>query len=166
MCISLGIRQRQGYNDMIEAEKEGIAAWEKAPEMSEEEKAALAATEEERRIAARDERRNALKQEELAVIATKWAKKEYLRRNLKRVIPVREEEFIEIVWDRAMFEADLQYRTMQGESVNESEEREQFKEVQKQKKAAAYKAEKERWTNMNYDELDPKEDNSISLGRL
>merc|ERR1712176_372004 len=101
----------------------------------------------------RQKRAEADKKSELESMATQWAKREYLRKSLKRKIPIKEKEFIEIVWDRAMFEADLKYRTMQGQSVNESQER---------KKAEAYKKEQERWKQMQYDELDPPEERTIS----
>lgn len=149
---------------MLEAKDDG-KAWEKAPEETEEEKALKAKTKEEQIALARQLRDEAAKQEELNKMATEWAKREYLRKSLKRRIPIKESEFIEVVWDRAMFEADLKYRTMQGQAVNESEERKQFRENQEKKKAEAYKKEQERWQQMQYDELEPKEDNqSIGLG--
>ncbi len=89
-------------------------------------------------------------------MATEWAKREYLRKQLQFPIPVKEEEFIEVIWDRAMFEADIKYRTMQGQAVNESEERKKFKEEQEKKKAEAYKKEQERWKKMELEELEPK----------
>ena len=140
------------------------AGWEKVPEETEEEKAAKAATKEEKLRLARESRDEAAKQEELADMATQWAKREYLRRSLKKPINIKEDEFIEIIWDRAMFEADLKYRTMQGQAVNESEERTQFKEGQEKKKADAYKAEQERWTQMDKQDIDPPEEaKSVSL---
>ena len=87
------------------------------------------------------------------------------RKNLKRKIPIKEKEFIEIIWDRAMFEADLKYRTMQGQAVNESEERKQFREDQERKKAEAYKKEQERWKQMKYEELDPRDERTVTFGR-
>ena len=44
-----------------------------------------------------------------------------------------------------MFEADLKYRTMQGQAVNESEERKQFRENQEKKKAEAAKKAAKNW---------------------
>merc|ERR1712157_103957 len=137
---------------MLDARKEGTA-WEKAPEETEEEK-----TKEEQIALNRQKRDEANKKRELELMATQWAKREYLRKSLKRKIPIKEKEFIEIVWDRAMFEADLKYRTMQGQSVNESEERKTFRDSQERKKADAYKKEQERWEQMQYDELDPPEE--------
>jgi hypothetical protein len=64
-----------------------------------------------------------------------------------------------------MFEADLKYRTMQGQAVSESEERIKFKESQEKKKAEAYKLEQERWTKMQIEELEEKNVKGIRLGR-
>ena len=128
-------------------------------------KAAQAKTKEEQIALARKLRDEAAKHEELTKMATEWAKREYLRKSLKRRIPIKEGEFIEVVWDRAMFEADLKYRTMQGQAVNESEERQQFREDQEKKKAEAYKKEQERWQQMQYEELEPPEEKTASFGR-
>jgi len=155
----------QGYNDMIAAQEDG-AAWEKAPEQTEEQKAEVARTKEEQVLLNRQKRAEAEKQGELKTMATQWAKREYLRKNLKRRIPIKEDDFIEIVWDRAMFEADLKYRTMQGQAVSESEEREKFRDAQEEKKKEAYKKEQERWKKMEYEELEPPEDRTISLGSM
>ncbi|KAL3796529.1 hypothetical protein ACHAW5_004431 [Stephanodiscus triporus] len=154
----------KGYSDAIAAEKTDTA-WEKVPDETEEEKAAKARTKEEQILLNRQKRKEAEKQEELKAMAMEWAKREYLRKHLKRHIPIKEEEFIEVIWDRAMFEADLKYRTMQGQAVSESEERKKFKENQEKKKAEAYKMEQERWKKMQIDELEPKEIKGIRLGR-
>ena len=143
------------------AEDEG--KWEKVAEETEESKAARAATLEEKQRLAREKRNKAEEEEALAAMATDWAKREYLRKSLKKPINIKEEEFVEIVWDRAMFESSLKYRTMQGQAVNESEEREQFKKDQEKKKAAAYKAEKERWDKMTKQDVDPEEVKTVSL---
>lgn len=157
-------RGAKGYNDMIATQDDGTT-WEKAPELTEEEKAAKAKTNEERILLKRQKRDEDAKQKELEVMATQWAKREYLRKSLKRAVSVKEEDFIEVVWDRAMFEADLKYRTMKGQSVNESEERMAFREAQETKKKEAYSAERERWDKMAYEELEPPEEKTISLGR-
>mmetsp|Transcript_19756 Transcript_19756/g.39499 ORF Transcript_19756/g.39499 Transcript_19756/m.39499 type:complete len:492 (+) Transcript_19756:115-1590(+) len=146
----------KGYNEMLATEKEGVA-WEKAPEPTDEELALEAASKEERMVLMRQKRQDTEKEEELKALATEWAKREFLRKSLKRRIPIGEEEFIEIVWDRAMFEADLKYRTMMGLAVNESEERAQFKEDQKARKAAAYKKEQDRWNNLSTEDIEPPE---------
>ena len=109
----------------------------------------------------RQKRKEAKKEEELKAMAMEWAKREYLRKHLKRHIPIsiEEDEFIEVIWDRAMFEALLKYRTMQGQAVSESEE------SQEKKKAEAYKLEQERWTKMQIEELEEKNVKGIRLGR-
>jgi len=151
----------KGYNDLMAVENEG--KWEKVAEETEESKAARAATLEEKQRLAREKRNKAEEEEALTAMATDWAKREYLRKSLKKPINIKEEEFIEIIWDRAMFEASLKYRTMQGQAVNESEEREQFKKDQEKKKAEAYKAEKERWDKMTKQDVDPEEVKTVSL---
>ena len=113
----------------------------------------------------RQKRKEAKKEEDLKAMAMEWAKREYLRKHLKRHIPIKEDEFIEVIWDRAMFEADLKYRTMQGQAVSECEERIKFKESQEKKKAEAYKLEQERWTKMQIEELEEKNVKGIRLGR-
>lgn len=153
----------KGYNDMIATQSDG-KAWEKAPEATEEEKAAAAASKQEKLTIVRQQRQDAEKTKELESIAKEWAKREYLRKSLKRRIPINEDEFTEIVWDRAMFEADLKYRTMSGLAVNESEERAKFKEQQKEKKAAAYRKEQERWNSMTNEDIEPTEQKSVSFG--
>merc|ERR1712194_283567 len=146
------LRGAKGYNDMIVA-KNNDASWEEAPEDSEEEEAAKAKSSQENIDLGRQKRTDAVKQAELEEMATQWAKREYLRKSIKQPVPVNEDTFTEIIWERAMFEANLKYRTMQGLAVNESEERKAFKEDQKKKKEEAYKSEKERWKKMQFSEL-------------
>lgn len=158
IVVSIGLRiimHTQGYNDMIAA-RESETGWEKAPEVSDEEKAVWAKAKEEQAEITRLSQNEARKQKELKSMATEWAKREYLRKQLKFPITIKEDEFIEVIWDRAMFEADIKYRTMQGQAVNESEERKKFKEEQEKKKADAYKKEQERWKKMELEELEPK----------
>lgn len=146
-------RGAKGYNDLMAAEEEDTP-WEEAKEDSEEEKAAKAKSNQESVDLGREKRAEAAKQVDLKEMATQWAKREYLRKSMKRAVPVKEDAFIEIIWDRAMFEADLKYRTMQGQAVSESEERKKFREDQQKKKEEAYRSEKERWKKMKYSELD------------
>jgi len=159
--VTLGAK---GYNDRMAAEKDG-SAWEKAPEETEEEKAISAKTKEEQLVLKRQQRDDASRYKDVSALATEWAKREFLRKNLKRRIMIKEDEFIEVVWERAMFEADLKYRTMLGQSVDEVGERAQFKVDQEEKKAEAYKVEQERWNKMQYEELEPPQETTITLGR-
>jgi len=144
-----------GYNNMISAQQQDDTTWEKATEDSKEERVAEAKTRQENIDLGRQQRAESAKQSELEEMATQWAKREYLRKSIKRAVPVNEDDFIEIIWDRAMFEADLKYRTMQGQAVNENKERKIFREDQKKKKEDAYRSEKERWKKMQFSELDP-----------
>ena len=152
-CSLLVANDLQGYNDLMAAEEEDTP-WEEAKEDSEEEKAAKAKSNQESVDLGREKRAEAAKQVDLKEMATQWAKREYLRKSMKRAVPVKEDAFIEIIWDRAMFEADLKYRTMQGQAVSESEERKKFREDQQKKKEEAYRSEKERWKKMKYSELE------------
>lgn len=54
-----------------------------------------------------------------------------------------EEDYIESVWERAMFEGDLKYRMMHGGETDERKELAEFEEKQNKKKAAALKRAKE-----------------------
>ena len=134
-------------------ETEAKASWVKAPEPTEEELAARQRTKEESMLIQKQKNASKAKKEELDKIALAWAKKEYLRKSLKRRIPMKEKEFVEVIWDRALFEADLKWRTMQGQAVNESEERKLFREEQEKKRNEAFEAEKERWSKMQYDDV-------------
>merc|ERR1719221_158648 len=149
--ITSGVK---GYNDLVTArEAETTAAWAKAPEPTEEDLAARQRTREEAMQIQKQKFASKAKKEEIDKIALAWAKKEYLRKSLKRRIPMKENEFVEVIWIRALFEADLKWRTMQGQAVNESEERKQFREEQEKKRNEAFKAEKERWSKMQYDDV-------------
>merc|ERR1712085_224552 len=54
---------------------------------------------------------------EIEKIATEWAKREYFSQSMAGTVneDMDEAEFIESVWDRALFEGDLKYRQMNGE---------------------------------------------------
>jgi len=152
----------KGYKEAMAAEEDG-SAWEKAPEESEEQKAERTKTKEEQLVLKREKRDADARLKEVSAMAIQWAKREFLRKNLKRRITIKEDEFIQVVWDRAMFEADLKYRTMQGQAVNETEDRAQFKIDQEKKKADAYQEEKNRWNKMSMEELEPTEQ-KVTLG--
>ena len=93
--------------------------------------------------------------DKLEEMAREWAKREFYKQSLKQGrMPISEEQYIDLVWDRAMFEADLKLRTMEGKSVNESEERKKFKEDQAKKKAAAFEKAKERFKNMMLEDIE------------
>lgn len=84
--------------------------------------------------------------EEVEKIATEWAKREYFRQSMSSGIgatQLSEEEFIKSVWDRAMFEGDLKYRQISGESTNAEAELADFKAKQERKKQMMLKRAKE-----------------------
>jgi hypothetical protein len=51
-------------------------------------------------------------------------------------MPYSEEEYIQSVWERALFEGDLKYRMMNGQETDERKELAEFKKKQEKKKAA------------------------------
>ena len=74
---------------------------------------------------------------EIETIAKEWAKREYFRKSMEGGVgELTEEEYIESVWDRAMFEGDLKYRQLHGEVTDEESELAGFKERQAMKKKA------------------------------
>mmetsp|Transcript_20950 Transcript_20950/g.29570 ORF Transcript_20950/g.29570 Transcript_20950/m.29570 type:complete len:488 (+) Transcript_20950:192-1655(+) len=82
---------------------------------------------------------------EVEKIAKEWAKREFFRKSMAGSIEegMTEEEFIKSVWDRAMFEGDLKYRQMQGETTNEESELADFKQKQEIKKQTMLKRAKQ-----------------------
>eukprot|EP00538_Stauroneis_constricta_P002285 CAMPEP_0119551026 /NCGR_PEP_ID=MMETSP1352-20130426/4418_1 /TAXON_ID=265584 /ORGANISM="Stauroneis constricta, Strain CCMP1120" /LENGTH=511 /DNA_ID=CAMNT_0007597031 /DNA_START=130 /DNA_END=1665 /DNA_ORIENTATION=- len=68
-------------------------------------------------------------------IATDWAKREYFKQNMDGTVDesMTEEEFIKSVWDRAMFEGDVKYRQMKGETLDAAAELAEFKDRQAKK---------------------------------
>ncbi len=50
-------------------------------------------------------------------------------------MPYSEEEYIQSVWERALFEGDLKYRMMNGQETDERKELAEFKKKQEKKKA-------------------------------
>mmetsp|Transcript_21067 Transcript_21067/g.32386 ORF Transcript_21067/g.32386 Transcript_21067/m.32386 type:complete len:487 (+) Transcript_21067:197-1657(+) len=82
---------------------------------------------------------------EVETIAKEWAKREFFRKSMAGSIEegVTEEDFIKSVWDRAMFEGDLKYRQMQGETTNDESELADFKKTQEIKKQTMLKRAKQ-----------------------
>lgn len=75
------------------------------------------------------------KQNEIEEIAREWAKREYFRKATSGDMPYTEEEYIQSVWERALFEGDLKYRMMNGQETDERKELAEFKKKQEKKKA-------------------------------
>jgi hypothetical protein len=76
---------------------------------------------------------------EIEKIATEWAKREYFRQAMAGTIDndaTSEEDFIKSVWDRALFEGDLKYRQLKGETVDTAAELVFFQKQQERKQAA------------------------------
>jgi len=79
------------------------------------------------------------KKKEIEDHAKTWAKREYFRRSMGGNMGMTEEEFMESVWERAMFEGDLKYRMMHGGKTDERKELAEFLKKQEVKKEAALK---------------------------
>jgi hypothetical protein len=77
----------------------------------------------------------AKKTEEIEDIAREWAKREYFRKATSGDMPYSEEEYIQSVWERALFEGDLKYRMLHGQETDERKELAEFKKKQEKKKA-------------------------------
>jgi len=103
-----------------EREKEAAIAWEKSEREFEERK-----------------------QKEIEETARSWAKREYFRKSMGGNMGMTEEEYIESVWERAMFEGDLKYRMMHGGETDERKELAEFEAKQEKKKEAALRRAKE-----------------------
>jgi len=83
---------------------------------------------------------------EIEAIAQEWARREYFRQSMAGTVSenTTEEDFTKDVWDRAMFEADLKYRQMNGEEVLSADaELADFKARQERKKETMLKRAKE-----------------------
>lgn len=79
------------------------------------------------------------KKNEIEENARAWAKREYFRKSMGGNMGMTEEEYIESVWERAMFEGDLKYRMMHGGKTDERTELADFLKKQEAKKEAALK---------------------------
>jgi len=88
------------------------------------------------------------KQKEIEEIAREWAKREYFRKATSGDMPYSEEEYIQSVWERALFEGDLKYRMMNGQETDERKELAEFKKKQEKKKAMMLERAKARFTRI------------------
>lgn len=82
---------------------------------------------------------------EVEKIATEWAKREFFSQSMAGTVSeeMEEAEFIESVWDRAMFEGDLKYRQMNGEEPDVDAELLDFKTQQERKQQTMLKMAKQ-----------------------
>jgi len=106
--------------EQAERDKEAAVAWEKSEREFEERKT-----------------------KEIEDTARSWAKREYFRKSMGGNMGMSEEEYIESVWERAMFEGDLKYRMMHGGETDERKELAEFEEKQSKKKESALRRAKE-----------------------
>ena len=85
----------------------------------------------------KEEEKEAARKEETEDIAREWAKRDFFRKGMSgEISDMTEEEYIESIWDRALFEGDLRWRQLNGVETNEEEELEDFKSKQEKKKQA------------------------------
>lgn len=78
-------------------------------------------------------------------IAKEWVKREFFRQSMAGTMDASMTEaiFKKSVWDRAMFEGDLKYRQMNGESTDTEAELADFQSLQDRKKQAMLKRAKD-----------------------
>mmetsp|Transcript_1039 Transcript_1039/g.2668 ORF Transcript_1039/g.2668 Transcript_1039/m.2668 type:complete len:505 (+) Transcript_1039:302-1816(+) len=78
---------------------------------------------------------------EVEKIANEWAKREFFSRSMAGTVDqdLTQAEFIESVWDRALFEGDIKYRQLNGEETDAEAELLDFKAQQERKQQAALK---------------------------
>ena len=93
--------------------------------------------ESEQAVQRKDEEKEAARKGETEDIAREWAKRDFFRKGMSgEISDMTEEEYIESIWDRAMFEGDLRWRQLNGKETNEEQELEDFKSKQDKKKKA------------------------------
>lgn len=99
---------------------------------------------------------------EIEKIANEWAKREFFSQSMAGTVneDSDEAEFIESVWDRAMFEGDLKYRQMNGEEPDIDAELLDFKTQQERKQQTMLKmAKKELQDVLDEEKLGGVDDN-------
>lgn len=106
------------------------------------------------------------RKEEVEALARAWAEDERERRLFsgKMIQGVNTTTYFDIVYDRAMFEGDIKLRRLQGEEVDEIEERMKFKVTQEKKKKEEYEKVKKAFDEWNWDdvlEMDAEEEMSL-----
>jgi len=79
------------------------------------------------------------KTNEIEENARTWAKREYFRKSMGGNMGMTEDEYVNSVWERAMFEGDLKYRMMHGGKTDERKELAEFLKTQDTKKGIALK---------------------------
>lgn len=95
------------------------------------------------------------RQEKLEVMAQEWAEREFFRRSLKGDLAVNQKQFVDMIQERAMFEAELELREMEGEDIDIlDEERDAWKKAQQAKVKAGLKASMEKMKKKLRQEID------------
>eukprot|EP00562_Extubocellulus_spinifer_P010038 CAMPEP_0178503270 /NCGR_PEP_ID=MMETSP0696-20121128/17952_1 /TAXON_ID=265572 /ORGANISM="Extubocellulus spinifer, Strain CCMP396" /LENGTH=476 /DNA_ID=CAMNT_0020132391 /DNA_START=93 /DNA_END=1523 /DNA_ORIENTATION=- len=85
----------------------------------------------------KEKEREEARTQETEDIAREWAKRDFFRKGMSgEISDMTEEEYIESIWDRALFEGDLVWRQLNGVETNEEEELRDFKSKQEKKKQA------------------------------
>lgn len=87
---------------------------------------------------------------EIESIAKEWAKREYFRQSMAGTIAegTSEEDFTKQVWDRAVFEGDIKYRQMKGETTDADSELVTFQDRQERKKQTMLQRAKDDLANL------------------
>jgi hypothetical protein len=120
----------QGCMQLIEDDNKPIEVPkdERTPEQikADEEREALAAKA--RAVQAQREEEAKKREERVLKLANHYAERDYYRKSLKGNLHVTKEDYIEMIWDRAMFEADLYVREEDGEEVDYWEENAKFQD--------------------------------------
>ena len=73
------------------------------------------------------------RKETLEEIAQEWAEREYFRKSLMSELVVPKDQFIEMIWERALFEGELELKQREGKEVNVAKERKAWKASQEKK---------------------------------
>lgn len=97
---------------------------------------------------------------EIEGVAKEWAKREYFRASMAGTVEnnTTEEEFIQSVWERAMFEGDLKFRISKGETVDESTELANFQSQQERKQQVMLQRAKAELSEILQEDFNDKDD--------
>lgn len=157
-CIFLSFQPQQNYQKALDEflEKnpnwgEGVYAtdaWWEDPKFLAQVEEAKASYRNGMAVEEEEEEEEEIKDErtlEIEKIATEWAKREFFSQSMAGTVneDMDEAEFIESVWERAMFEGDLKFRQMNGEEPDVDAELLDFKTQQERKQQAMLKMAKQ-----------------------
>jgi hypothetical protein len=110
----------------------------------------------ERRAQMLEEQKVQERQEKIETRARKWAEREFYRRSLRSRLEMRQDEFIQMIWDRALLEGELEMRYDDGDidPPEMEEKRRQWKEQQREKSKATLAANVQRIQEMMKKEIE------------